>query len=68
MNLAQGASNKIAAGELDPSSGNSAIGDELSVGSVGGGEVENNENLFMAEQLFLSILQVDNNNANAKRS
>ncbi|MCK5416472.1 hypothetical protein KAI92_03535 [Candidatus Parcubacteria bacterium] len=69
LSLSQGATQEIAASELDPEGKDSLAGEELSVSPVGGlGKIENNENLFMAEQLFLSILQVDNNNANAKYS
>ncbi len=69
FSLTQGASQKIAEDELTPD-GSDINGDELSVGNtVGtGSTIEINENLIMAEQLFLSILSVDGNNANAKYS
>lgn len=67
--LTQSATKSITEGELTPD-GNPAT-DQLSVQPQGTlGKIESNADLFMAEQLFASIIQpdVDPNNANARYS
>ncbi len=69
FSLTQGASQEIAEDELSPD-GSSINGDELSVGKTAGSDstIEINQNLILAQQLFLSILVADENNANARYS
>ncbi|PLX28066.1 hypothetical protein C0583_02435 [Candidatus Parcubacteria bacterium] len=64
--IKQTAEADIATNDIDPETGEPLPADELSVeGNTSGEVVEKNDDLIAAEQVFLSILTVSQNHANA---